>query len=164
MCAAAWLGLELEHFLVGRQRLGLRGRILFQRDAAGEPDGGVVLLRTGLGSRNRRAGHNFFPSRKVHHELSRDRLQQPALMTERHAMLVGGGNSGIEQRISHARRLLLHGFERLPNHRRPHPHGAQVANFLDLQQVGKRVGGRGSNQPRALPVGQLARREMKNPK
>ena len=50
------------------------------------------------------------------------------------------------------------------DHRRPHPHGAKVANFLDFQQVGKRIGRRGSNQARALPVRQLARREVENPK
>ena len=92
----------------------------------------------------------FSRAAKIHHKLSRDRLQQLALVAERHAMLVSGRSAGLEQRISHARRLLLHGFERLPDHRRPYPHGAQVANFLDFQQVGKGVGDRGTQStPRA---------------
>jgi hypothetical protein len=154
---------KLENFLIRGQRLGLRGRILFERNATGEPDRGFILfLRSRLGRRNRRGGYNFFPRREVHHKLSGDRFQQFALMTKRYPMLVGGRSARFQQRISHARGLLLHGLERLPDHRRAHPHRAQVADFLDLQQVGERIRWGGNDQPRTLPVGQLARGEVKN--
>ena len=43
------VGLELERFLVGGEGFGLSRRIFFERDAAGEPDGGIVLTRGGFG-------------------------------------------------------------------------------------------------------------------
>ena len=85
-------------------------------------------------------------------------------MPERNAMFVRGRSSRFEQRIFHARSLLAHGVERLADHRRAHAHRAQVANFLDFEQIGKRIGFGGRNQPCALPVRQLARREVKNSK
>ena len=77
-------------------------------------------------------------------------------------MLGGGGSARFDQRISHAGSLLLHGFERLANHGGTHAHGTEVADFLDLQQVGEGIGRRGDDNARTLPVRQLARSEMEN--
>src|SRR5208337_2449307 len=148
--------------LVGSERFRLRGRIFFEGDATGEPCGSFVLTRSRLGIRNGGAGYDFFPSGEVHHELSGNGLQQLALVTEGNAMLAGGGSTGLDERISHAGSLLLHGFKRFPDHRWPHSHGTQVADLLDRQQIGERIGGGGSDQTRTLPVRQLARSQVKN--
>ena len=73
------------------------------------------------------------------------------------------GRSGprLEQRIFHARDLLLHGFERLTNDSGTHLLGAQIAHLLDLQQIKKRVAFRDGHQSGLFPTRQLTRREPK---
>ena len=104
-------GLKLENFLVCGERLGLRGRILFECDATGEPDGGFILTRSRLRIRNGCGGYNLFSRREIHHKLSGDGFQQFALVTKGYAMLVCGRSARFQQRVSHARGLLLHGLE-----------------------------------------------------
>ena len=77
-------------------------------------------------------------------------------------MLAGEGRSGFNQGIAHSGSLLLHGLERFANYRWAHAHGTEIANFFYFEKVGEGVGGRGSDEAGALPVRQLARREMKN--
>ena len=74
----------------------------------------------------------LFLAGEIEHELARDGFHQPPLMPE--------GNTPpalvcarLEQRIFHAGNLLLHRFQRLPDHRRAHLLRAQVSHFLDLQ-------------------------------
>ena len=74
----------------------------------------------------------------------------------------GGERPRLEQRIFHARNLLQHGFERLPYHRGTHLAGAQVAHFLDLQELKERVTFGGSHQSGLLPGCQLARRDSQD--
>ena len=123
-------GIEFKNFLVGGQRFGLGCGIFFQRDAAGKPYGSLVLLRTGIGQWNRRAGDNFFARGKIHDKLAGDRLEQSAFMAESDAMLVGGGGSGVDQGIAHARCLLLHGLERFADHGRAHLMAQRSRTFL----------------------------------
>ena len=79
-------------------------------------------------------------------------------MTKRNPV-TGGKRSRFEQRILHSRYLLLHGFERLTDHRGTHFAGTQVTHFLDLQEIEKRIGlGRGY-QSGLFPSCQLTRRE-----
>jgi len=157
--------LELKSFLISRQRFGLRGGIFFERDAAGEPAGGFVLAGSGFGRWDGSAGNDFFARSEVHYKLPGDGLEQAPFMTESNSMMFGGGgSSGFDQRVTHAGSLLLHGLERFADDGRAHAHGAEVADFLDFQQVGKRISGAGRDEPGALPVGKLARREMKNSK
>ena len=98
---------------------------------------GSALLEIGVLLTTRWSG------RKIEHELPGDGLDHPALMAEGDSV-AGGERSGFEQGILHPRNLLLHGFERLPDHRRTHLAGAQVTHFLDLQEIEKRIAlGRG---------------------
>ena len=69
----------------------------------------------------------------------------------------------IQQRILHPGHLFLHGLKRFTNDGRAHPLRTQVAHFLDLQEVEKRIVFRDSHQPGFFPAGQLARREPQNP-
>ncbi len=72
-------------------------------------------------------------------------------------------SASFEQGIRHSRNLLLHGLERLANNGRAHFAGAQVADFLDLQQIEKGIGLGDGDEASFLPARQLARREAKNP-
>ena len=75
-----------------------------------------------------------------------------------------GERACFEQRILHARHLLQHGIERLANHRRAYFFRAQVAYFLDLQEIEKRIILGGGNQSGFFPTRQLTRREPQNAK
>jgi hypothetical protein len=99
--------------------------------------------------------------REIEHELSGDGFQQPPLVPEGNAMsaLIG---AGFEQRILHARNLLLHGFERLPDHGGANALGAQVAHFFDLHEIEKRIIFGCADQSGLLPGLKLARNEPKN--
>ena len=66
--------LKLEGFLVGNKGFGLGRGIFFERDAAGEPGGGIVLTRSGVCRGNWGAAHDLFASGEIQHELSGDRL------------------------------------------------------------------------------------------
>jgi len=146
-------GLKLEGFVVGGKGFGLGCGILFERDAAGEPDGGLVLARSGFGLWDRSARDDFLASGEIHYKLSGDGLEEFALVTEGDAvMLGGGGSSGLDQRVTHAGGLLLHGFERLADYGRANPHGAEVANFFDLEQIGERVGRTGRDESCTLQL------------
>src|ERR1035438_1251872 len=70
--------------------------------------------------------------------------------------------AGFEQRIFHARNLFLHGLERLADHGGTNPLRAQIANFLDLYEIEKRILVCSRNQSRLLPGLELARNEPKN--
>ena len=72
--------------------------------------------------------------------------------------------AGLDQRVLHAGHLLLHGLQGFANDRRPHPLGAQVANFLKLQEVveGERLGNRNKSCP--LPAHKLLGRDVQDPK
>ncbi len=84
-------------------------------------------------------------------------------MTKCHAMAPSSKRAGFEQRIFHPGGLLLHGHHRLLNFDRTHPLGAQVAHFLDLQEVKERIAFGGRKQAGLLPRGQLSRAHAKNP-
>jgi len=74
----------------------------------------------------------------------------------------GVKRAGLEQGVLHAGHLLLHRIERLPDHRRAHFAGAQVAHFFDLQEIKKRVDLCGGYKFSLFPGCQLSRREPKN--
>jgi len=99
--------------MVGGNRVGLGIGIFFHGNPPGKPCRNFVLARTGSRLGHRSAGQDILALGKIHEELTRDRLQQPALMAERHAMLCSRPRSGFEQRLLHARGLLAHGIERL---------------------------------------------------
>src|SRR5260370_3587668 len=68
----------------------------------------------------------------------------------------------LEQWILHAGNLLLHGFERAPDDGRTNALGAEVAHFLDLHKIEKRIIFAHRDQSRLLPGLKLARKEPKN--
>ncbi len=70
--------------------------------------------------------------------------------------------SRFEQRILHTSYLLLHGFERLTDYRRAHFSRAQIAYFLNLQQIKKGIALGGGYQSGLFPSCQLTRREPQN--
>ena len=70
--------------------------------------------------------------------------------------------SRFQQRILHARHLLLHGDQRFANHGRTHALSAQVAYFFQLEEVKKGKRFRCRYQPGFLPLDQLSRRDAKN--
>ena len=85
-------------------------------------------------------------------------------VTEGDAMFRSGPRAPASSRgFSTPDGLLAHGIERLANDCRTHAHGAQVADFLDFQEIGKGIGLGGRDQAIPLPVGQLARRDAENP-
>src|SRR5581483_7153954 len=98
---------------------------------------------------------------EVEHELARDGLQHLAFMAKRNAMPLGGKGSRFEQRIFHSRHLLLHGFQRLPDHRRAHFPCAQVPNLLYLEKVKKRIALACGYQSGLFPSCELTRRKAK---
>src|SRR5215469_4033706 len=107
-----------------------------------------------------RTGHDSLFRGEIEEELTGNWLEQPALMPEGDAV-PGGCGAGLQQRILHTRHLLLHGFQRLPDDRGPDLLRAQVADFLDLQEVEKRIALRDGHQSGFFPTRQLARREPK---
>ena len=130
---------QVEHLMISRDGFGMRIRIFFQRDAAGEPGIHFVVARRGLRPGNRSGGHYFLAFGKVHKKLPGDRLQQLAFVAERYPVLGGGTGTGFKQRIFHPDGPLPHGVQRLPDHIGPHIIFAQVANLFDFQQVGERI-------------------------
>src|SRR6516164_4113174 len=76
----------------------------------------------------------------------------------------GRKSSGFEERIFHARHLLLHGLQGLPDHGRTDLFRAQVTDFLDLQKIEERIALSGGNQSGLFPTCQLTRREPQNAK
>ena len=92
-----------------------------------------------------------------------DGLQELAVMPESHSVMTGAESAGLEQRILHARGLLLHRRQRLANLHRTHMAGAQVAYFFHLKKVEKSVALCRSEQASPFPSGQLPGVEMQNP-
>src|SRR5581483_3607700 len=111
---------------------------------------------------DRRGGHNLLALRKIHQELSGDRLQQLAFVAEGDTMLRRSPRSSFEQRILDTGCLFSHRIKRLANHSRTHTHCAEVSNLLEFQQLGERVRLRGRDEASPLPVRQLARSDMQN--
>ena len=83
-------------------------------------------------------------------------------MAERDAAVSRAVGASFEQGIFHARHLLLHGFERLTNDPGSYSPCAQVANFLNLQEIEKGIALSRGHQSGFFPVRQLTRREPKN--
>src|ERR1019366_5378581 len=154
------LRIHVENLQVDGNRFALRRRILFQLDSARKQVDyvGDDQFRTVAPG----AGHNFrFVGGEVEHELSSDGLKQPAAVPECHAVpaLIG---ARFQQRILHSRHLLQHGVKRLRDYRRTHSLAAQVADFLDLQEIEKGIILARLDQTRLLPCVQLARSEPEN--
>ena len=63
-------------------------------------------------------------------------------MAKRDAMLPRVGRARFQQRILNPGSLLAHGFKRFTDDCRTHAHRAQIADFLDFQQVRERIGRR----------------------
>jgi hypothetical protein len=80
-------------------------------------------------------------------------------MPESHSMSTRTKGAGLKQGIVHPCDLFLHGLERLPDDHRAHLAGAQVTNFLDLQEIKKRIGLGGGYQFGSFPTRQLTRRD-----
>jgi hypothetical protein len=159
--------IEFQDPLIGRDRLGLGIGVFFKRNALREKASNVGGNRSRPDQRSgafrtRGTGDDFVSSGKVEHELAGNGLDQFTFVTESNAVPSAEG-AGLEQRIFHSRSLLLHGLERLADHRGAHFGGAQVSNFFDLQQVKKGIALGGGNQSGFFPTCQLTRREPKNP-
>ena len=144
------IGVLLQHRLINRNRLRLRMRVFLEGDSAGKKLRYIFGLSGRLNHRNRIASDQIIARSKIKHELTRDRFKHLALMTERNPAS-GIERSRLEQRILHPRRLLLHGRQRFPDHRRAHLARAQVAHFLDLQEVEKGIDFRGGDQSSFFP-------------
>jgi hypothetical protein len=157
------LGIEFQHPLVSRNRLSLRVGILFKCNALGEKPSDIRGNRLGLNQPGRGTGNNIVSGGEIEHELAGDRFDQSALVAESNAM-PGAENARLDQWILHSRSLLLHGIERPPDYRRAHFMSAQVANFLDLQEVKKGIAFGDGYQFGFFPTRQLTRRKPKNPK
>ena len=72
-------------------------------------------------------------------------------------MSPGRERAGFEQRILHARGLLLHGCEGLANLNGTNVPRAQIANFFHLQKIEEGVAFSGRKKSRPLPRDQLSR-------
>src|SRR5256712_11304421 len=83
-------------------------------------------------------------------------------MAESDPMMACRKCSRFEQRILQTSYLLLHGFERLTNDRWAHFSRAQIAYFLNLQQIKKGIALGGRYQSGLFPSCQLTRREPQN--
>jgi len=92
-----------------------------------------------------------------------DRFQQLALVPEGDPVFPRGLSSRLKEGLFKSGGLLPHGVQRLPNHRWAYAHGAKIADFLNFEQIGKRVGLGGIDQPSSLPIGQLTWAEVENP-
>ena len=128
------IGIHFQNLRIDSDGLVLCARFFFQGDPARKQLGNVGddQFRSGT----RRAGHYFFLSPEIKHELPGDRLHESSLMPKGNAppALVG---ARFEQWIFHPGNLLQHGFERLPDHGWSHFLRAQVSHLLDLQQIEK---------------------------
>src|SRR5712692_1880941 len=153
-------GIHIENLHIDNDRLALRGGIFFQRDPTRKQVGNVGNHQ--FRPITRRAGHDFFVfGREIEHELSGDGLKQPPMVPKSDAASALIGPS-LEQWILHAGNLLLHGFERAPDDGRTNALGAEVAHFLDLHKIEKRIIFAHRDQSRLLPGLKLARKEPKN--
>ena len=76
----------------------------------------------------------------------------------------GEERARFQQRIFHTRYLLLHRLQGLADDGRAHFLGAQVANFLYLQEIEERITLGGGYQFGLFPTCQLTRREPQNSK
>src|SRR5437867_797707 len=124
---------ELQNALVSGNGLSVVIWVFLQRNPARKKLGDVSGLRLGLDDHwSRRASLHALTCGEIKHELPSDRLHNFALMSKRDAMS-GNERARFEQRILHSGHLLLHGFERLPNHSGTYLARAQVANLFDLQ-------------------------------
>src|SRR5256712_9044927 len=99
---------------------------------------------------------------KVEHERAGNGLNQLALMAKSDPMMACRKSSRLEQRVFHTGYLFLHGLERLTNHRRTHFSRAQIAYFLNLQQIKKGIALGGGYQSGLFPSCQLTRPEPQN--
>src|SRR6266446_8650378 len=153
-------GIHIENLHKDNDRLALRGGIFFQRDPTRKQVGNVGNHQ--FRPITRRAGHDsFFFGREIEHELSGDGLKQPPMMpkSDTSSALIG---ASLEQWILHAGNLLLHGIERAPDDGRTNALGTEVAHFLYLHKIDKRIIFAQRDQPRLLPGLKLARKEPKN--
>jgi hypothetical protein len=157
------LGVEFQNIFIRRNRHQLLAGIFFEGDPAREKLGHILGSRLRSFGRNGSAGNHLFLGSEIEHKLSGDRLQHLAFMTEGYPM-PGGKGPGLEQRIFHARRLLLHGLQRLPDDGRAHLAGAQVPHLFHLQEIEEGIVLGRRDQPGFFPHGQLAGREPKNAK
>ena len=153
------IGIHVQNLQVNGDGFALGRGVFFEHDAAGKQVGDVGddQFRPGAG----RAGYNFFFGSEIEHELSRDGLKQVAVVAKGDAVsaLIG---AGFEQRILHAGNALLHGLERLADDGRTHALGAQVADFLDLEQFEEGITFRRGHKTSFLPSLELAGSEPEN--
>jgi hypothetical protein len=158
------LRIKRQHSLISLDRIGMGVRIFFKRDPLSEQAGNVFGRNwLGLADGNRRSGDHPIAGREIEHDLSGNGFEQLAVMTEGNS-LSRGERSRFDQRICHARSLLLHGSERFSNHCRPHFVGTKVTNLLDLQEVKKGIAIANGYQFGFFPAYQLAGRDPKDPK
>jgi len=68
----------------------------------------------------------------------------------------------FEQRIFHSGNLLLHGEQRIANHRGTHTLSAQLTQLSQLQKVKKGIGIRDRYEAGLLPARQLSGTDAKN--
>ena len=159
-------GIKLQNPFVGSDRLQLVARILLQRHSAGKHFSHVYghgLVRSGGASRYWDACYYLLAGRKVEYELTSDRFQKLSVMTESHPMMTGAECAGFEQRVLHARGLLLHSCQRLANLHWTHMTGTQIADFFHLQEIEKSVALRRREQASPFPSGKLPGVETQNP-
>src|SRR6266567_1503695 len=164
------LRIKFQHTLINRDRLQLVSRVFLQANPAGEKLGYISRdlfvrrwrrrMRT---SGRRDAGHYFFIAGKIQHELAGNRLEQPAIMTKCNPMPPGHEGACLQQRIFHARGLLLHRGHGLPYLNWSHVARAQVTDFFNLQEIKKGIAIRGREQIGPFPGRQLSCGHAKDP-
>jgi hypothetical protein len=76
----------------------------------------------------------------------------------------GKESTRLQERVLHPRHLLLHRLQGLADRGWAHLLGAQVAYFLDLQEIKKRITLSGGYQFGFFPTRQLTRREPQDAK
>ncbi len=152
------IGVQRHALLVGVHGFVLRLGVFFQTHTAGEEITGGLRRADGvdLGRLQNSAVS------KVHYKLPGQGFHRSA------AVAIDDPRSprkraGLQQRILHARNLLLHGAQGIANHGRTHLFSAQVAQFLDLQEIKKGIELSDWKQSGFLPADKLARRDAKNP-
>src|SRR5215472_14492671 len=89
---------EIQHLLIGGNRLVLRVGIFLEGDAAGKPRGYFVIAWRRFVTRNRRAGDDFFTFREIHEKLPGDRFEELALVTEGYTVVCSRG-ARFEERL-----------------------------------------------------------------
>src|SRR5882672_6444438 len=156
------IGIEFQHLFIHLDRLHLTAGVFLEGNAAGEKIRHIRRSRLRADG-NEYAAYHSRAGREIEQELPGDGFDDSTLMAEGNPV-TRRERSRLKQRILHSRHLLLHGFERLPDHRRTHFAGAQVAHFLDLQKLEKRIAFGCGHQSSFFPSRQLARREPKNAK